>query len=446
MGQKWLAGVLSAGFILVTPSVVWSQIAGRVQDGSGAALSGATVEAWDSYPGGSVLTFGTTNAQGHFSLAAIGPTEFDLRVWREYDADPGPGVLMKASHFPTVVRNLPEPISNTAVRLIAVPNFTPNPLSYCDLSDNSTLFLGESIVPGDIIEVLGESGQVCGVTRTNSAGSWLGRAYGDDPTTSPQVEGPEPGDELGFRINGLAAGASNAPITFSGSFGCNKFPALVGASSSSGVTLTGPVDATGSAGNSAFIVYSITNSGSVAGNFTVNVELNPAWTVILQSQKALPLNLTVGETATVVAEIQIPGGTPDQDVEVRAQISSDTYGPGNSGAWTSLAVSTTSDIGGGGNGGLLPNSFALAQNYPNPFNAGTNITFSLDQSGTVSLTVCNLLGQTVRHLIDGHRESGIHTEAWDGRDDRGQAVPSGIYFSRLVQNDQNQVRKMVLLK
>jgi hypothetical protein len=110
-----------------------------------------------------------------------------------------------------------------------------------------------------------------------------------------------------------------------------------------------------------------------------------------------------------------------------------------------LSVSTTSGVG-GDNGGLLPNSFSLAQNYPNPFNAGTNITYSLDHSGPVTLTVCNLLGQNVRTIFDGHRESGIHTEAWDGRDDHGNPVPSGIYFSRLVQNEHRQVRKMVLLK
>lgn len=441
MGHKWLAGVVVAGFILVTPSVVWSQIAGRVQDGNGVALSGATVEAWDSYPGGSILASGTTNGSGSFNLGAIGPAEFDLRVWRNVPAGPG---LLKASHFPTVVRNLPEPISNTTVRLIAVPNFATNPF-YCDLSDDGSSYLGELIFPGDVIEALGSDGAVCGVTRTNSAGSWLGRAYGDDPLTAGEDEGPVNGEVLGFRINGIAAVAANAPITFTSAMGSNRFPELVGSTSVSGITLTGPTDATGSAGNSAFIVYQITNSGNVSGNFTLNVELNPGWTVNLSSQKALPLNLSAGETASIVAEIVIPGGTADQDVEVRARISSDAYGEANSGAWTMLSVSTTSDVG-GDNGGLLPNSFSLAQNYPNPFNAGTNITYSLDQSGPVTLTVCNLLGQNVRTLFEGHRESGIHTEAWDGRDDHGNAVPSGIYFSRLVQNEHRQVRKMVLLK
>jgi len=432
MGQKWLTGVVVAGFILVTPSVVWSQIAGRVQNGSGVALSGATVEVWDSYPGGSILASGISNAQGAFSIGAVAGSTVDVRV-------------RKSNSYPTVVRDLPQPTSNTTVRLTATPSIAGNP-NQCDYWDDETTFLGEPLGFGDVVESIGLNGQACGVGGIISdPGIYLLHAFGDDPGLAG-VDGPQPGENLSFRINGIAATLVTSPAIFIGGLGCSHQEGLTGATSVSGVTLTGPTDATGSAGNSAFIVYSITNSGNVAGNFTINVELTPGWTVLLSSQKAFPLNLTAGETATIVAEIQIPGGTSDQDVEVRARISSDTYGLANSGAWTSLAVSTTSDIGGDNGGGLLPTSFSLAQNYPNPFNAGTNITFNLDQSGQVSLTVCNLLGQSVRTLIDGHREVGIQTEVWDGRDDNGNIVPSGIYFSRLVQNDQRQVRKMVLLK
>jgi hypothetical protein len=438
MGQKWLAGVVAAGFILVSPSVVWSQIAGRVQDGGGTAISGATVEAWDSYPGGAILASGSSNAQGVFSLGAIGPAAFDLRVWREIFVVAG----MKPSHYPTVVRGLPHPISNVSVRLVSVPTVPQKPSTgeYDDVT--TTTFLSSAINFGDVVETVNGSGDVWGWGRATGVGGYKVRANGEDGIDP--VDGFVLNQEVFFRINGLAAPAIGAPILWNGTSTSNTD--LVGATSVPGITLTGPVGATGSAGNSAFIVYSITNSGNVAGNFTVGVELDQPWTVILQLQKSLPLNLSAGGTATIVAEIQIPGGTPDQDVEVRAKVSSDTYGQANSGAWTSLAVSTTSDIGDGGGGGLLPNSFALAQNYPNPFNAGTNIAFNLEQSGQVTLNVCNLLGQTVRTLIDGHREAGIHNEAWDGRDDRGNAVSSGIYFSRLVQNDRSNVRKMVLLK
>ncbi len=430
MGQKWLAGVVAAGCILVAPSAVWSQIAGRVQTSGGAALSGATVEVWDNYPSGSVLASGATNGSGAFSIGAVAGSQVDLRV-------------RKSGYYPTVVRDLPQPTSNTTVRLTATPALTGN-TNACDYWDAATTFLGSPVRPGDIVEALGANGQVCGREPVVTSGQYLLHAFGDDPSISG-VDGPLPGENLTFRINGIAATLSAAPATMGSGFGCSEQEGLVGSASVSGITLTGPIGATGSAGGSAFITYEITNSGNVAGNFTLNVELNPGWTVILQSQKSLPLNLNAGENATIVAEIQIPGGTPDQDVEVRARIASDSYAMANSGAFSTLTVETTSDIG-GDNGGLLPNSFSLAQNYPNPFNAGTSITFNLQQGGQVSLTVCNLLGQTVRHLIDSHREPGIYTETWDGRDDNGHSVPSGIYFSRLVQNDHRQVRKMVLLK
>ena len=112
-----------------------------MQDGSGTAISGATVEVWDNYPGGSILLSGTSSGTGTFSLGAIAGSEFDLRVWRNQSLGGG---LFKATHFPTVVRNLPEPIANTVVWLTAVPTFVTNPLSYCDLSDDATTFLDPS--------------------------------------------------------------------------------------------------------------------------------------------------------------------------------------------------------------------------------------------------------------------------------------------------------------
>jgi hypothetical protein len=427
---------------MATPSYVWSQIAGRVQSDNGTALSGATVEAWSSYPGGSILQSGTTNAQGEFSLPAIGPGHFDLRVWRQINVGPG---IFKATHFPTVVRALPHPTTNTMVRLVSVPTVATNPISTCDLSDTASLFLATQVSLGDVIEGVDLTGHVCGVTRATGDGNWLGHVYGDDPTTADTVEGPSPGDALGFRINGLAATATNGPVIFSGTFGCNKTAQLAGATSVEGVTLTAPLDATGSAGGNGPVLLVIKNTGGVSASYTVEVEVDQPWNVLIQAVNGLNVNLAPGASQDVLAQIQIPPGTPDQNVEVRARVTSDTYGEANSGAWTMLSVSTTSGVGHDGDG-LIPNRFSLAQNYPNPFNAGTNIGFAIEKGGQVNLTVCNLLGQTVRTLLNGYRDPGVYTEAWDGRDEHGTSVPSGIYFSRLIQNSQTQVRKMVLLK
>ena len=109
-----------------------------------------------------------------------------------------------------------------------------------------------------------------------------------------------------------------------------------GATSVSGVTLTGPDDATGSAGNSA---PSSTRSPilEMCRNFTSLLNSIPL-DCASSSQKSLPLNLTAGDSDNRCRDSD-PTGTPDQDVEVRARISSDSYGQANSGAWTSLAVS-----------------------------------------------------------------------------------------------------------
>lgn len=93
-----------------------------------------------------------------------------------------------------------------------------------------------------------------------------------------------------------------------------------------------------------------------------------------------------------------------------------------------------------------PRSFELSQNYPNPFNGETRIVFTLQKSQPVTLTVYNILGQPVRKLLDGKRPAGKNEASWDGRDERGLSVPSGIYLYKLSTPDEKDVRKMVLLK
>jgi len=94
----------------------------------------------------------------------------------------------------------------------------------------------------------------------------------------------------------------------------------------------------------------------------------------------------------------------------------------------------------------LPVQFHLNQNYPNPFNSGTNITFDLVEGGTVSLLVINLLGKTVRTLVNERLSPGSYRLEWDGLDDQNSEVASGIYFYTISQNQQSETRKMILLK
>jgi hypothetical protein len=91
--------------------------------------------------------------------------------------------------------------------------------------------------------------------------------------------------------------------------------------------------------------------------------------------------------------------------------------------------------------------FALGQNVPNPFNPMTTVRFSVP-SGTerVRLAVHSVDGRLVRTLVDGGVGPGVHFRVWDGKNDRGDAVASGIYFMRLEADDQVETRKMTLLK
>ena len=95
-----------------------------------------------------------------------------------------------------------------------------------------------------------------------------------------------------------------------------------------------------------------------------------------------------------------------------------------------------------------PLSFRLFQNYPNPFNMGTNISFSVRTSSPVRVQVkiFNLLGQEVRTLLDESVNSGKYVVYWDGKDNQGKTVNSGVYFCKMLVDNQYDVRRMILLK
>jgi len=95
---------------------------------------------------------------------------------------------------------------------------------------------------------------------------------------------------------------------------------------------------------------------------------------------------------------------------------------------------------------LIPSAYALTQNYPNPFNPQTQIAYSLPEAGRVRLIIYNLLGQTVRTLVDETQAAGRHSVRWDGRDDEGRRLASGVYLYRLKANGFSAVRRMVMVK
>jgi len=83
---------------------------------------------------------------------------------------------------------------------------------------------------------------------------------------------------------------------------------------------------------------------------------------------------------------------------------------------------------------------------PNPFNPSTTIAFSLGAQGPVRLEVFDARGRLVRRLTDDVYPSGRHEIVWDGTDDAGAPVASGVYFARLQADRDSDVNKMMLLK
>jgi len=94
----------------------------------------------------------------------------------------------------------------------------------------------------------------------------------------------------------------------------------------------------------------------------------------------------------------------------------------------------------------LPDSYRLLPNYPNPFNPGTTIAYNLARSSPVLIDIYNLAGQRVKRLVSTTQSAGYYIASWDGNDDAGHTVASGVYFYRIQADEFLDSKKMVLLK
>ncbi len=93
-----------------------------------------------------------------------------------------------------------------------------------------------------------------------------------------------------------------------------------------------------------------------------------------------------------------------------------------------------------------PESHQIIQSYPNPFNASTQIEFAVFQSGQTTLSIFNGRGQEVKTLIWGQVEAGEYVASWDGRNERRDNLPSGVYFVRLQSGSLSETQKLLMLK
>jgi hypothetical protein len=95
---------------------------------------------------------------------------------------------------------------------------------------------------------------------------------------------------------------------------------------------------------------------------------------------------------------------------------------------------------------VLPEEFALAQNFPNPFNPTTQIRFALPLTAMVDLKIYDILGREVKTLVRGELNPGTYTYEWDGRNNYGNSVSSGMYIYRITAGKFIETKKMMMLK
>jgi hypothetical protein len=95
---------------------------------------------------------------------------------------------------------------------------------------------------------------------------------------------------------------------------------------------------------------------------------------------------------------------------------------------------------------IIPAKLQLLGNYPNPFNPTTTISFTNTKVGNVTIDVFNTKGQKVRSLLNGFYGVGEHSVVWNGLDDKGGSVGSGVYFYRMKTDEYNETKKMLLMK
>jgi hypothetical protein len=114
-------------------------------------------------------------------------------------------------------------------------------------------------------------------------------------------------------------------------------------------------------------------------------------------------------------------------------------------AYFNLTDVNTADAG-------IPTTYALDQNYPNPFNPITTIRFALPKLSNVTIKIYNLLGQEVATLVEGVREAGFYTQQWNGHNQYGNQVATGVYFYRIEAKPADggapftSLKKMLLIK
>ncbi len=117
---------------------------------------------------------------------------------------------------------------------------------------------------------------------------------------------------------------------------------------------------------------------------------------------------------------------------------------GNEGWQADIFSTTISEI--EARDALTVSEFRLENNFPNPFNPSTTIRYQIAEAGPVKLVIYDMLGKEIRTLINNHRDSGSYEARWDGRDNNGRMMATGIYFYKISSGSFSKIKKMILVK
>ncbi len=186
-------------------------------------------------------------------------------------------------------------------------------------------------------------------------------------------------------------------------------------------------------------------TGAVTLNWTLPDAIDSDFDIVLnnnRTQEAIDMRERISYTFTIPVVSQKSSSekralSPDP-IDMTPKLSQD----GTHIEYFTITLSTATDQ----ESALIPTTYYLNQNYPNPFNPSTTIEYGLPESGQVELTIFNALGQKVMTLVNKDQQAGIHRVVWNGTNDRGIRVASGMYLYRIKANGTTNIKRLLLIK
>ena len=401
----------------------------------------------------------TTNIQpGEITIAGAGSSPLSesgelINISFEVKGSPGDTTTI---HLEEVTFNEGSPVATTDDGEFTVIDGSGPVLQVSPDNLNFTAIEGGSNPSSQTLTVTnGGSGTL--TWSASSSQSWLSLkpSSGTAPSTVT----------VSIDISGLSVGtfAGTVTVTAAGAGGSPKnVPVTLEIHSVSGIIVSIP-DSWGPSGSELEIPVNVTDvTGEGIYSFLMRLTYDSgileatgtSVTETISSDWGSPtINITPGQIAIamagsdplrgsgvlVVVRFQAKGSTGDRTTIQFAEM---TFNEGSPVATTDDGDFTT-DV---NSHRLRPIHFSLSQNVPNPFNATTRFRYTIPMKSDVSLEVYDAIGNRVRTLVNCRQLEGVYEIQWDGLNDTGKAVSSGVYFYRLRAGTFHQLKKMILVK